>query len=151
MQWKKNILLKMMYRATFPICIAHELCHYSVARLLGVRARLFLTEIRVEPGTRNWQLVVIALAPAAAGVGPLFLAAGYTLFVAETWIGRILGLELTVLFLAWLGCCRLDFRGVWHIVRHGRWPPGQSRVDVQRLIYGNITGRPSRNGSAPKA
>lgn len=114
------------YYLTWPYRVAHEICHYGVARLLGLPARLHISQGYVTytaPHPHDWRIRAAILAPALAGCVSL-AALGWLCLVKATWGPFWLGL---VLHLFWWFTCLADFSDLWHYYRHRRWPVHQSR------------------------
>lgn len=92
----------------------HEIWHYLVARFFGLEARIEPGVTWVGPGPR-WQLILIALAPAAVGVCPLLISI-WQLAHAEPrfvpfWIA------MCVASASWLGACGSDLLSAWRFWR----------------------------------
>jgi hypothetical protein len=118
------------YYLTWPYRAAHECCHYVVARLLGLPARLEISRGYVAytaPQPHDWRIRAVILAPALAGCVSL-AALTWLCFVLAAWGPFWLGVAL---HLFWWFTCLADFADLWHYYRHRRWPvyasqPGQT-------------------------
>ncbi len=94
--------------------LPHEIFHYALARLLGLRARIGPAVTRIERGPL-WKNLAVCLAPAPTGfiilLGSLWLS-----FIApgrfQVWlqIGSLNGV-------LWLAACAFDFRDAWRMWR----------------------------------
>jgi broad specificity phosphatase PhoE len=104
--------------------LPHELCHYVVARLLGVRVRLSLDHVLLKGDSQGWRLVAILLAPAMAGVA-LLGAFGLWMWLnppvsgkGQHWLTMLVGGAV----FAWWGGCADDLFCVTFFAVRRRWP-----------------------------
>jgi hypothetical protein len=121
--WQK-IDVTAGYYLTWPYRTAHESCHYVVARLLGLPARLQISQGYVTytaPHPHDWRIRVAILAPALAGCVSL-TALTWLCIAKAAWGPFWLGLAL---HLFWWFLCLADFTDLWHYYRHGHWPSSQ--------------------------
>lgn len=102
-----------------PFLMAHELCHYTVARTLGMRAKLGLAHVSFRPDNpHSWKMFLVMLAPALAGVVGLIFLIGLAI-IRERPLAIWLSLFLTV---CWWAMCLDDFYCVWYYIKHKTWP-----------------------------
>lgn len=114
------------YYLTWPYIAAHEGWHYVTARLLGLPARLEISQGRVTytaPHSHDRRILVVTMAPALAGCVSLAAIAWLSLAKAN-WMLFWLGLAL---HLFWWCLCLADFSDLWHYYRHRRWPVQRPR------------------------
>ena len=107
-------------RAIFFWCVTCSLWrHYTVARTLGIKAKLGLGHVSLKPDNLyGWKMFAVMLAPALAGVvGLIFLV----------WLSIMRQRPLAIwasLFLAtyWWLMCLDDFYCIWYYSKHKKWP-----------------------------
>ena len=112
-----NSLNKWM---TWSYSIPHELCHYVMARLLRMPARLYSMHVYLTPDSyTDWRLLPVILAPAIAGI---------TAWIVIAWRGfsidrPVVGLVLGALFnLVWQLTCLDDWERFGLFAAHRHWP-----------------------------
>jgi hypothetical protein len=94
--------------------IPHELCHYLVARLLGLPAKMRLYKTDVWHDHCDWRAVLIVLAPILAGY-LLLIAVALLCYVKSNW----LPIAPTLVWCAcWQVLCARDYSCVWHMLRY---------------------------------
>ncbi len=121
----------------FWFALPHEIWHYLVARLLGLRARLVPGATLFDPTTR-WKSVAILMAPATVGlVWPLLW------LPVLHWVsgrpGSIDWLLATVMVLGWWGGCLGDFIDSWLLVARQE-DRAQHRARMQQMVGRYTTG-----------
>ncbi len=111
----KASYFKFIWPLVAIISIPHELCHYLVARIFGVPARITLMEVIAEEDIEidAWKYVLIALAPSIAGLLVYIYLLSIGLF---TW-DRKLFVTITLLAILWQRGCRGDFADVIEALR----------------------------------
>ncbi len=119
MNLTRDKLLTFAKLTNVPILMAHELCHYTVARAVGFEAKLGLAHVSIKSDNlHSWKMLLVALAPAFAGaVGLIFL------IVLCIIRGRPLAIWPAVFMaICWWLTCLDDFYCVWYYTKHKRWP-----------------------------
>ena len=91
----------------YVICWPHEVFHYLAARLFGLEARIEPGVTRFGCGPR-WQLITVALAPAAVGVLPLAFCIWQWTQAEPRWVP--FWSLLCLPFIGWYVACGDDFR-----------------------------------------
>jgi len=115
-QHDKHLINKV---ASLPLLIAHELCHYTVARALGMKAKLGLGHVSLKPDNLYaWKMFLVILAPALAGVVGLIFLVGLSI-MRQRPLAIWVSLFLTVYW--WLMCLD-DFYCLWYYSKHKKWP-----------------------------
>lgn len=103
-----------------PYVLAHELCHYLAARLLGIPAHLHWRQAYTWLDSRAAppRLMLALLAPALAGMASLLVWAGASII----WRSPFFFLLALGFHLVWWLMCLNDFYLVWFYLQRGRWP-----------------------------
>lgn len=122
-----RILLWPVDGLTYLIILAHELCHYGAARSFGIPAHMGPAEVSFPTSVPDWQHVIVALAPAVAGILPTTAILFYAFGFAESGWERFWAFELIVLALAWYAGCAYDIWDVLHFGWYGEWPAERIR------------------------
>jgi hypothetical protein len=121
--WAVRLAYLLLDTLSYPALLAHELCHYIAACLLGVPVCLERDRVLVGKGTAPWKIIIIALTPTAVGIVIVFILARFFLGSTEpSDSGHILRYGVIVSAIVWIFVGWYDFVGVYHLVRYGRWP-----------------------------
>lgn len=120
-----DTVLDVIHRIALPFVLAHEVCHYLAARLLGARATLTKNTVFVEPGLPNWKRITIGLAPAGTACLLLVAVGLYYGLAADNWLERFVTVQVGFIIFLWIGYSLRDFRTVWYILKHGDFPRDQ--------------------------
>jgi hypothetical protein len=115
-----KVLVDVLDTAGYPFLLAHELCHYGAARLLGVRARLQRDRV-IHSGGPTWKMVIITLAPAIVGAPIVFLLVYFFPYLCVTLSEQVFGLGVIAASVVWVFVGWYDFIEIIYRVRHGRW------------------------------
>jgi hypothetical protein len=101
---------KFIWPLVAIISIPHELCHYLMARILGIPVKLTLMAVTHEEDfeIEAWKYILIALAPSIAGL----LAYIYLLSIGLFAWDRKLAVMITLLAIIWQLGCRADYANV---------------------------------------
>jgi len=145
MKYTKTKIIRFI---AFPAAIIHELCHYLMATLLGVKANFDLTQTTFSAKTSSWKVLLITLAPPIAGFIFCLLMLGVVVQLDKPILPTALTLFSMVLL--WQLPCLQDWREVWYFLQNGtwqnnelflkQWPPSDfplsnqqiSKIDSQR-------------------
>lgn len=112
-----NSLSKLV---TWSYAIPHELCHYAVARLLGMPARFHLMHVHLIPDSdTDWRLLPVILAPSMAGIVVWSLMVWRGFVVDKPGAAVLIGLAFNLI---WQLTCLADWERLVFFVRHDRWP-----------------------------
>lgn len=92
---------------------------YTVARALGMRAKLGLGHVSLSPDNQySWKMFVVMLAPALAGVVGLVFLVGLSIMRQRPlaiWVSLFLAVY-------WWLMCLDDFYSLWYYSKHKKWP-----------------------------
>jgi hypothetical protein len=107
--------MKLIDILSLPLLIPHELSHYLVGRLLGVRMKLEFTQVRIYGYKRipRWKMVVIVLAPTMLAVGLMIGFVAFFAFGEITWVRYRQALAGVTYAALLLTTCIGDWRSVW--------------------------------------
>lgn len=106
---------KFIWPLVAIVSIPHEICHYLVARILGVPVRLTLMAVIPKDDLEidAWKYILIALAPSFIGLLVYIYLLSIGLFI---WDKKLI-VAITLVAIIWQRGCRADYADVLDVFK----------------------------------